>query len=217
MKAVLFDLDGTVLDTLEDLKNAVNHGLISFGFPPRSKEYVRLAIGNGTTKLMERCCPEGTPKEIVEDALAEFKKYYSEHYLENTVPYDGIKELLLELSKTYYIGIVSNKDDIFAKKLIDLLLPDIFNFVQGSYVDKPRKPYPYLVEKVLTENNLKREDCIYVGDTDIDAKTAQNSNISCLLVHYGYRKKEELLVQCPNETYVDSYQELIDKIKQVLR
>lgn len=216
MKCVFFDLDGTLLDTLEDLKNAVNSALISFGFPTRSKDYVRLAIGNGTTKLMERCCPEGTDPETRDNALKAFKEYYFHHYNDFTKPFDGVTDLLLKLKKDYKLVVVSNKDDIFTKNLVELYFPNIFDYIQGSYVDKPRKPDPYLINKVLDEMQTNVKECIYIGDTNVDYETANNSKMPVLLVNYGYRTKEETLNQCPDAYIVESYEELEKKIRLIL-
>ena len=210
MKTIIYDLDGTILNTLEDLKNAVNYGLKSRNLPEKDLEFVRLAIGNGTKVLIQKCTPCdicGKERDIV---FSIFREYYFKHFTDNTVPYDGILEMLKTLKKSgkVKLAVVSNKDHDLTTKLIEKEFPKIFDIVQGSYIDKPRKPDPYLVSKILNENNINREDCLYVGDTNIDKETATNSGLTYLLVNYGYRTKEELEKMCPGDTTISSVDEL---------
>ena len=210
MKTIIFDLDGTILNTLEDLKNAVNYGLKSRNLPQKDLEFVRLAIGNGTKVLIQKCTPCdicGNERDIVFD---NFRNYYFEHFTDSTKPYPGILEMLKKLKNegNVKLAVVSNKDHDLTTQLIQKEFPKIFDIVQGSYIDKPRKPDPYLVRKILKENNLKREDCLYVGDTNIDKETATNSGLKYLLVNYGYRTKEELEKMCPGDTTVSTVFEL---------
>lgn len=216
MKTIFFDLDGTILDTLDDLKNAVNAALIKENFPIRTREEIRLFIGNGTAKLIERSCPKDTPQDIQDRVWNNFFLHYKEHYFDYTVPYKGIKEALQELKKSYRLVVVSNKDDVFAKNIVEKNFPGIFDCIQGTYRDKPRKPDPYIINKVIDELNIDRKKSIYVGDTNVDVESATNAGLPLILVTYGYRKKHELIPNFPNETYVDSTKELLEKLKEVL-
>ena len=208
MKTIIFDLDGTVLNTLIDLKNAVNHGLKTRNLPEKDLEFVRKAIGNGTQVLIKRCTPEyltGEERTLVFDS---FKKYYLEHYDDYTRPYEGIKEMLKSLKGKVQLALVSNKDDDLTQKLINKEFDGLFDIVQGSYFDQPKKPNPYLINKIVRENNLNKNDCLYVGDTNIDKESADNAELKYKLVNYGFRTKEELEIMCPNDTSITSVQEL---------
>lgn len=208
MKTIIFDLDGTILDTLVDLKNAVNHALNVFDLPEKSLEFVRKAIGNGTQVLIKRCTPESISIEKREDVYACFKNYYLNHYADYTKPYQGIFELLKSLQNKCFLAVVSNKDHDLTTKLINKEFPGLFNIIQGSYSDKPKKPDPYLINKIFKENNLNNKECLYVGDTDVDKQSAVNANLPYLLVNYGYRTKEELEKTCPNDKSISSVNEL---------
>ena len=214
MKTIIFDLDGTILNTLEDLKNAVNYGLKSRNLPQKDLEFVRLAIGNGTKVLIQKCTPCdlcGNERDIVFD---NFRNYYFEHFTDNTKPYPGILEMLKKLKNegNVKLAVVSNKDHDLTTQLIQKEFPKIFDIVQGSYIDKPRKPDPYLISKILNDNNIDKKDCLYVGDTNVDKETADNANLKYLLVNYGYRNKEELIKMCPNDTSIDTVEELYHNI-----
>ena len=208
MKTIIFDLDGTVLNTLIDLKNAVNHGLKTRNLPEKDLEFVRKAIGNGTQVLIKRCTPEYLTDEERTLVFDSFKKYYLEHYDDYTRPYEGIKEMLKSLKGKVKLALVSNKDDDLTQKLINKEFDGLFDIVQGSYFDQPKKPNPYLINKIVRENNLNKNDCLYVGDTNIDKESADNAELKYKLVNYGYRTKEELEKMCPNDTSISSVQEL---------
>ena len=212
MKTIIFDLDGTILNTLVDLKNAVNHGLKTRNLPEKNLEYVRNAIGNGTQVLIKRCCPEDISEEERAIVFATFKNYYLEHYADNTRPYEGIVGMLKKLKGQVKLGVVSNKDHDLVIKLINKEFPGLFDIVQGSYFDKPKKPNPYLIDKIIKENNLNKKDCLYVGDTNIDKESATNAGLDYLLVNYGYRTKEELEKMCPTDTSISSVDELYNSI-----
>ena len=212
MKTIIFDLDGTILNTLVDLKNAVNHGLKTRNLPEKDLEYVRNAIGNGTQVLVKRCCPEDISEEERAIVFATFKNYYLEHYADNTRPYEGIVGMLKKLKGQVKLGVVSNKDHDLVIKLINKEFPGLFDIVQGSYFDKPKKPNPYLIDKIIKENNLNKKDCLYVGDTNIDKESATNAGLDYLLVNYGYRTKEELEKMCPNDTSISNVNELYNSI-----
>ena len=214
MKYIIFDLDGTILDTLQDLTNAVNYGLSSFNLPTKDIDFVRLAIGNGTKVLIKRCTPCDISEEERNKVFDIFKDYYFKHFTDNTKPYPGIYEMLLKLKETNKIKLVvlSNKDDDLTKQLINKEFPRVFDIIQGSYIDKPRKPDPYLINKIFNENNINKEDCLYIGDTNVDKETAESAGIEYRLVNYGYRTKEELEKMCPNDTSISTVNELYDSI-----
>lgn len=208
MKTIIFDLDGTILHTLVDLKNAVNHALNTYNLPEKSLEFVRLAIGNGTQVLIKRCSPVSISDERRGDVFNCFKDYYLKHYADCTKPYEGIVELLKNLQNKCLLAVVSNKDHDLTTKLINKEFPGLFNISQGSYLDKPKKPDPYLINKILKDNNINPKDCLYVGDTDVDKESAMNASLPYLLVNYGYRTKEELEKTCPNDKSISSVDEL---------
>ena len=212
MKTVLFDLDGTILDTLIDLKNAVNHALNFYNLPEKDLEFVRKAIGNGTTVLIQRCTPSSLSDDDRKLVFNLFKSYYLEHYNDYTKPYPGIDDLLQKLKGKVRLAVVSNKDNDLTNKIISKEFPNCFDFIQGSYLDHPKKPHPYLINKIIKENNLNRDDCLYIGDTNVDKESADNAGLPYLLVNYGYRTKEELEKMCPNDTTISNVNELYNEI-----
>ena len=214
MKYIIFDLDGTILDTLQDLTNAVNYGLKCFNLPEKDLNFVRLAIGNGTKVLIKRCTPCDISDELRDQVFNEFKSYYFKHFTDNTKPYPGVLEMLLKLKQIPNLKLVvlSNKDDDLTKQLIQKEFMGVFDIVQGSYIDKPRKPDPYLINKIFNENNINKENCLYIGDTNVDKETAANGGVIYRLVNYGYRNKEELEKMCPNDTTISTIDELYHTI-----
>lgn len=212
MKTVIFDLDGTILNTLEDLKKAVNYGLKSRNLPEKDLEFVRKAIGNGTQVLIKRCTPCAISEEERQIVFNTFKSYYLEHYADNTRPYPGIIELLKSLKGRCQLAVVSNKDDDLTKKLINKEFPNLFDIIQGSYLDKPKKPHPFLINKIIEEHHIDKEDCLYIGDTDIDKESAENAGLNYLIVNYGYRTKEELEKICPDDISISDVNTLLNRI-----
>ena len=208
MKTIIFDLDGTILDTLEDLKNAVNHALNFYNYPQKDLEFVRKAIGNGTQVLIRRCTPNDINEDRYHEVFSYFKSYYLNHYSDYTRPYPGINNLLKELRNKCHVVVVSNKDHDLTQKLINKEFPGLFDVIQGSYFDKPKKPDPYLIDSVIKAHNLNKKDCLYIGDTNVDKESATNAGIDYRLVSYGYRTKEELEKTCPNDTPFSSVKEL---------
>ena len=210
MKTIFFDLDGTILDTLQDLTNAVNHGLNSFNLAEKSLDFVRKAIGNGTQVLIRRCISNNLKENEIEAVFSSFKNYYLEHYADYTKPYPGIKELLTNLKGKCRLVVVSNKDNDLTQKLINKEFPGLFDVIQGSYFDHPKKPDPYLINKIVKENNINKEECLYIGDTNVDKESADNAEFKYRLVSYGYRSKEELKKICPNDIPFESVNTLSD-------
>ncbi len=182
---ILFDMDGTLLDTLADLHQAVNHALRSFGYPERTLEEVCRFVGNGAGQLIRLATPEDGDQAAV---MAEFQQYYSQHCNCLTRPYAGIPEALDALKAHYALAIVSNKPDIAAKALANIYFPGVLAL--GESGDCPRKPAPDMVWKAMKELNVDR--CVYVGDSDVDIVTARNAGVSCLSVTWGFREMEEL-------------------------
>lgn len=208
-KLLIFDLDGTLMDTLDDLKNAVNFALEKFSFPLKSREEIRKAIGNGTVKLIERSAPQETSEEILKELHKVFKAYYLEHLSNFTKPYDGITSLLFSLkTKGYKLAVVSNKDHDATVKLITTMFPMIFDYIQGSYFEHPKKPHPYLINKVIKDLNFDKNEITYIGDTNVDEESAINAGISYILVSYGYRTKNELFSQVKTRNIVNSIKDL---------
>ena len=185
MTGILFDLDGTLLDTLDDLADGTNHTLRQFGYPERTREEVRRFVGNGARRLIEQAAPQGADVDAV---LAAFQSYYSTHCQIKTKPYDGILEALSILQETYPVAIVSNKPDSAVKPLCSQYFPGIY--ARGESPDCPRKPAPDMVFKAM--ESIGVETCIYVGDSEVDVLTAQNAGVPCLSVLWGFRDKAEM-------------------------
>lgn len=214
-RMIIFDLDGTLIDTLDDLKNAVNFALEKFEFPLRTKENIRKDIGNGTVKLIGRSAPSGTSEKVLKELHSIFKEYYSKHMLDFTKPYDGIASLLFSLkAQGYKLAVVSNKDHDLTIQIINRFFFGMFDYVQGSYMEHPKKPDPYLISKVEKDANILSNEITYIGDTNVDEQTARNSNLNYIIVSYGYRTKEELKTQVITKRIVDSVKEIEEEIKR---
>ena len=208
-KLLIFDLDGTLIDTLEDLKNAVNYALKLRNFPLRSKEQVRKDIGNGVAKLVARSIPlnEDNPEYL--NTLNDFREYYGKHHSDFTVPYDGVKESLINLkSKGYLLAVATNKLTEISRVLIERFYSEIFDLVQGDEPGMDRKPAPMMINTICRKLGINKSDAFYIGDTNVDMQTAENSEVDYVLVTYGYRTKDELAIQCPGRRTIDSLNEL---------
>ncbi len=192
-KAVIFDLDGTLLDTLKDLYEAVNFALRSFSFPERTIDEVRSFIGNGVKKLMERSTPENTDKETDEKCLNSFRAYYLEHMRDNTAPYEGILEILDILKKKgIKTAVVSNKLHEAVEGLCEEYFGSGIENAKGVSNEGERKPNPVNVLKVIDDFSLLKEECIYVGDSEVDVMTAHKAGLECIGVTWGFRSENEL-------------------------
>lgn len=192
-KAVLFDMDGTVLDTLEDLKDAVNVTLDNFGMPRRSLEEVRCFVGNGALRLIELACEEGSNDETVHKVFTWFKEYYDKHCLIKTAPYEGIPELLMYLKEQgMKLAVVSNKPDSAVKELSRLFFSGYMEYSVGQKDEIARKPAPDMLLLTVEEMGLVLSDCVYVGDSEVDVATARNAGMDCIAVSWGFRSVAEL-------------------------
>ena len=190
---VIFDLDGTLLDTLKDLADAVNYALRKEGMPERTIDEVRRFVGNGVRLLMIRAVPGGESNPLFEETFAQFKEYYGEHCNDNTKPYDGMIELLETLkSKGYSVAIVSNKIDFAVKELSALYFKGIVPVAIGEKEGVRRKPAPDTVREALKELGRTAEESVYVGDSDVDIETAKNADMPCVSVLWGFRDREFL-------------------------
>lgn len=196
--AVIFDLDGTLLDTLDDLRNAVNYALEQMGFARRSREEVKAFVGNGVAKLMERSVPAGTSPQDTAKALGIFKSYYASHSKELTAPYPGIPETLKALrNRGCRLAVVSNKFDAAVKDLARDYFPGLMDLAAGENeaIGVPKKPDPTMVLQTLEGLGVSPERAVYVGDSDVDLQTAKNAGLPCISVTWGFRDREFLLQQ----------------------
>ncbi len=209
---VVFDLDGTLLDTLGDLRDSVNYSLSKNSLPQRSTEEIRSFVGNGIRLLIERSVPQTTSVDLVDKCFQDFKAHYKENSANLTKAYDGINELLYELkSRGVKLSVVSNKADFAVKTLVDAYFPDIFDCAVGEKEGVKRKPAPDTVFAVIDELNVNKNEVVYVGDSDVDIETSKNAAIPCISVTWGFRDKEVLEKLCP-EYIVDSPEEILNLI-----
>lgn len=193
-RCVIFDLDGTVLNTLEDLADAGNYALAKLGFPTHPVENYRFYVGNGIPKLIERILPENADRENFNECHKLFCSYYSDNMNNKTVPYEGIPETLAQLRKLgLKLALVSNKSHEFTVKLVKKAFGEAFDVIYGSVPDKPRKPAPYWVNLALERLCVSPDDAFYVGDSGVDMMTAKNAGITACGVLWGFRGREELI------------------------
>ena len=189
-KMLIFDMDGTILYTLEDLKNTTNYALNEHGFPERTLEEVRRFVGNGIHKLIERAVPEGTSDADIEAVFTTFEIYYKDHCMDRTRPYDGINDLLTKLrAKGYMTAVVSNKVDFAVQDLVKDFFIGQFDIAIGEREGVRKKPAPDSVYEVLKEFHLGKDEVIYIGDSDVDYATARNAGVDCILVEWGFRDR----------------------------
>lgn len=195
IKAVIFDVDGTLLNTYEDLANAVNNALRIKGFPEHPAEKFKIFAGNGTDLMIKRALPEEHRNdETVAEIRPLYFEYYNAHTGEMTRPYDGIRELLPVLkAKGLKLGVVSNKIDFMTQIVIKEYFGDIFDYVTGQKDGVPTKPDPAMVFAVMDEFGVKPDECIFVGDSGVDAMTGKNSGAHMVGVLWGFRDRAELI------------------------
>lgn len=207
-RLMIFDLDGTLLNTLEDLTDSVNYVLWKHGFPERTLEEVRGFVGDGIHKLLERSVPEGTAPFMVEECFKDFIPYYKAHCADKTRPYDGIPELLDRLRENgVKTAVVSNKADYAAKELCARYFPGMFDEVVGERVGIHRKPSPDSVNEVIRLLGVPKEETVYIGDSDVDVQTAKNAGIAGIFVAWGFRG-EAFLRESGAENIVNSPDEI---------
>lgn len=209
-KTCLFDMDGTVLDTIADLRDAVNHTLALYGCPACDTQRVRDATGNGARSLIARCLPQGEATPDFEAIFSAYKSYYAAHSCIKTAPYEGITALLQELREDgCKVAIVSNKPDGAVKELAARFFPGIPAFGEAGL---PRKPAPDMVYHALDVLGADRANAAYIGDSEVDVATAKNAGLELIAVSWGFRSRAHL-VQSGAVTIVDSVAELREKVR----
>ncbi len=192
LKLIIFDLDGTLLNTIDDLADAVCFALGEYGFPPRSREEVTGFVGNGVLKLIERALPEGhKDSETADKVCRSFNLRYAGHCADKTRPYDGMTELVAKLkARGYKLAVLSNKPDEFTKELIRKFFGDAFDAVEGSGENTPRKPDPTGELKLIADLGFTPADAVHIGDSDTDVMTARNAGVRLLACSWGYRSRK---------------------------
>lgn len=211
-RTILFDLDGTLLDSLEDLRDSVNTVLGRHGYPERSLEEIRRFVGNGAQNLIRRALPEGSSEEEIKERLKEYSAYYLMHSRIKTRPYEGIPELLKELSgRGIRMGVVSNKGEETVKELCEGYFP---GYIAAAVGDRPgfrRKPAPDNIRRAMELLGAETDTVLYVGDSEVDIETAGNCGLRSVLVSWGFRERE-LLLKKGAQTVIDRPSELLDWI-----
>lgn len=193
-KLMIFDLDGTILATLDDLYNSVNYALSTFGYPTRSYTEVRAFVGNGMLNLIKRSAPDGASEDEIQNILTTFRSHYAIHKADCTKPYTGIEKVLDDLKKQGAIlTVLSNKDDDAVGVLCEKYFPNVFDFTAGNRVDRKRKPDPESVHAIINKYGLTTRDTVYIGDSEVDVLTAQNAKVDCVAVSWGFRDREVLV------------------------
>ena len=203
-KIIIFDLDGTVLDTISDIAAAVNYALRQYGNPERSVEEVKSFLGNGSLMLMRRSLKDGGDDELCREVRTHFRAEYERCMLDRTVPYDGIAELVSELNaKGIVSGVLTNKDDKNAGPMIRHYFGDLFAFVRGVRTDLDRKPNPEVALSLLAEYGFSPDEALVVGDGMADLHVAKNASIDFIPIGYGYTPSERLFAECGKEPVAD--------------
>lgn len=208
-KLAVFDLDGTILNTLDDLADSLNFILNQYNMPKHTTEEVKYFVGNGIPKLIERAVPDGKNNPLYEEVLDEYIKYYREHSLIKTKEYDGMSDFLKALKAAgMKIAVVTNKEEKAAKLLCNKFFPDLFDFVWGGKPGVPHKPDRVGVDWIFScLEDISRSEAVFIGDSDVDINTGKNSGIDAIGVSWGFRGRKFLL-EHGAEKVADSVDEL---------
>jgi len=191
--AIIWDMDGTLLDTLDDLTDSVNAALTEFRLPVRTRDEIRRFVGNGVLRLVELSVPDGKQHSQFEEIFSFFKRHYTKNCRNKTKPYNGLERALPELkAHGYRMAIVSNKIDSAVKELAELYFGDTIDVAIGDTEGKRNKPYPDMVFEAMRLLDAKQKSTVYIGDTEVDMATAENSGLDCISVSWGFRDKQEL-------------------------
>ena len=207
----IFDLDGTLLDTLGDLTTSVNYALRTYGMPEHSIDAIRRFVGNGVRLLMERAVPDGASNPKFDEAFDVFRQHYMHHSLDTTRPYDGIPEMLAALKADgCRLAVVSNKFMTATQELVRHFFPDTIEVAIGEHEAEGirKKPAPDTVNEAFHQLGVGKEQAVYVGDSDVDVMTARNSGLPCISVLWGFRDRD-FLIQHGAETFVSTPPELL--------
>lgn len=216
MSVVIFDMDGTILNTIDDITGAVNYILAKYDLPLRSVDEVKSFVGNGLHRTLELSVPSNTAESFVDEIFDEFVGYYKTHSNIATKPYDGIVEAIRALKERgYQLAVVSNKRQEAVSSLCDVFYTDLFDENIGDQDGIARKPAPDMVRLVLDRLGETEENAVYVGDSDVDIMTAKNAGIKGIFVSWGFREAE-FLTEHGAEQIVDSTGELLEAIDQTL-
>lgn len=192
-KAVVFDLDGTLLNTLEDLTDSTNYALAACGYPQRDITEIRYFVGNGIHKLIERAVPDGISSDELEKCFKIFCEHYKGNMENKTAPYDGINDMLKSLYENgVKLAVVTNKAEFAAKELVKRLFGEFVSVVIGGNDKRPLKPAPDGVLDALKLLGAEKHEAVFVGDSEVDIQTAKNAELECIGVLWGFRKKEEI-------------------------
>ncbi len=211
VKAVIFDLDGTLIDTIEELSNASNYALTHLGFPTWEVSDYRGFVGNGITRLLLRSLPDNA-KDKIDEARAYFNEYYSAHVLDNTPAYDGIEELIARLrERGIGLAVNTNKAQPFASAIIDKVFPGVFVEVIGDEGGWERKPAPAAALHLAEKMGAEPSECVFVGDSAVDFNTAKNAGMISAVCTWGFVRRE-ILAEAGCETLIDRPEELISII-----
>ncbi|MCM1287044.1 MAG: HAD family hydrolase [Clostridium sp.] len=195
-KAVLFDLDGTLLDTLDDLTDSVNFAMDGMGWQRRKRAEVRLFLGNGIRRLMELCSPKGISEDAFERAFGLFKEHYDKHNQDQTKPYEGVLEVMAKLKENgIKMAIVSNKVGSAVDMLFDKFFKDYADLAVGDMPGFKRKPAPDSCDYAIKRLGVEKREVVYVGDSEVDLATAKNAGLDCITVLWGFRDEDFLREQ----------------------
>ena len=190
---VIFDLDGTLLNTIDDLADTGNHVCALHGWPAHPVEAYKRMVGNGIPKLVERFAPAGTDRDTLDQAYGEFMAWYGLHKEDKTAPYPGMEGAALRLKQAgVSIAVLSNKADEMAGPVVEHYYPGVFPIVQGALPDLPTKPDPTLLYKLMERMGAKPEETLFVGDSNVDIQTAKNGGLASCGVLWGFRSRQEL-------------------------
>jgi len=215
IKTVIFDLDGTLLNTLEDLKDSTNFVLASYGYPEKTQGEIKSFVGNGVSKLIERAIPNGKENLNFQECLKQFKLNYSQNMYNKTAPFEGIEDMLSDLqNNNIQTAVVSNKFDEAVKTLCEKYFAGKISIAVGESHKVRKKPAPDGILEVMKDLEANPRETIYVGDSEVDVQTAINSGLSCVGVTWGYREKS-LLISEGADFIIETPAELLKLIKSI--